>query len=39
MMRGPGPRGPHGMKGAGRPGAKNPGKTLKRILAEVMKRY
>ena len=37
MMRGPGPRGPQGMKG--RPGAKNPGKTLKRILSEVMKRY
>ncbi|MBQ7885637.1 MAG: ABC transporter ATP-binding protein [Clostridia bacterium] len=36
-MRGPGPRGPQGMKG--RPGAKNPGKTLKRILSEVMKRY
>ena len=38
MMRGPkGHGGPGGMKG--RPGAKNPGKTLRRILSEVMKRY
>ncbi|MBQ6859009.1 MAG: ABC transporter ATP-binding protein [Clostridia bacterium] len=37
-MRGPkGHGGPGGMKG--RPGAKNPGKTLRRILSEVMKRY
>ena len=42
MMRGPGPGGPHGPKGMpmkGRPGAKDPKKTLKRILSEVMKRY
>ena len=40
MMRGPGPRGPKGpMGGPGRPGAKDPKKTLKRILAEVMKHY
>ena len=37
MMRG-GP-GAARMKNAGRPGAKNPGKTMKRIIAEVMKRY
>ena len=38
MMRGPG--GARGaMKNAGRPGAKNPGKTMKRILSEVMSRY
>jgi len=41
MMRGTkghgGPHGPGGMKG--RSGAKNPGKTLRRILSEVMKRY
>lgn len=38
MMRGHG--GPHRhMKGAGRPGAKNPMKTLRRILSEVMRRY
>ena len=41
MMRGPkGPGGPHGPGGMkGRPGAKNPGKTFKRIIHEVMKRY
>ena len=44
MMKGPkGPGGPHGPGGAGgmkgRPGAKNPGKTFRRILSEVMKRY
>ena len=40
MMRGPGPRGPHGPMGMkGRPGAKNPGKTFRRIVSEVMKRY
>ena len=39
-MRGPGPGGPRGaMKGAGMPGAKNPGKTMKRIFSEVMSRY
>ena len=37
MMRGPG--GPRGMKHAGKPGAKNPGKTLRRIISEVMRRY
>lgn len=26
-------------RNAGKPGAKNPGKTLKRIFAEVMSRY
>ena len=36
MMRGHG--GPHGRM-AGRPGAKNPGRTMKRILSEVMARY
>ncbi len=36
MMKGP--HGPHGPMG-GRPGAKNPGRTMKRILSEVMKRY
>ena len=36
MMRGPGPK---GMKNAGRPGAKNPGKTLLRIFREVVSRY
>ena len=41
MMRGPkGPGGLHGPGGMkGRPGAKNPGKTFKRIIHEVMKRY
>lgn len=39
MMRGPGPGGPRGMKHAGKPGAKNPKKTLMRILREVMSRY
>ena len=40
MMRGPrGPHGPKGMPMKGRPGAKDPKKTLKRILSEVMKRY
>ena len=42
MMKGPGPKGPggpHGMPMKGRPGAKDPKKTLKRILSEVMKRY
>ena len=39
MMRGPGPGGPKGMKGPGRPGAKNPGKTLARIFREIMSRY
>ncbi|MDO5378648.1 MAG: ABC transporter ATP-binding protein [Clostridia bacterium] len=34
MMRGPG-----NMKNAGRSGAKNPMKTLRRILAEMMSRY
>ncbi len=38
MMRGPG--GPRGMmKNAGKPGAKNPRKTLMRIVREVMSRY
>ena len=38
MMRGPG--GPNArMKNAGRPGAKNPMKTFRRILSEIMKRY
>ncbi|MBR5287235.1 MAG: ABC transporter ATP-binding protein [Clostridia bacterium] len=37
MMRGPGPKGPMG--GPGRPGAKDPKKTLGRILSEVMKHY
>ena len=37
MMRGPG--GPRGMKHAGKPGAKNPKKTLMRILREVMSQY
>ena len=37
MMRG-GP-GAARMKNAGKPGAKNPGKTMKRILSEVMSRY
>ncbi|MGN0995507.1 MAG: ABC transporter ATP-binding protein, partial [Candidatus Ventricola sp.] len=34
MMKGP--HGPHGRRG---PGAKNPGRTMKRILHEVMSRY
>ncbi|MBQ2834657.1 MAG: ABC transporter ATP-binding protein, partial [Clostridia bacterium] len=38
MMRGPG-GGKNAMKNAGMPGAKNPGKTMKRILSEVMSRY
>ena len=38
MMRGPG-GGKNAMKIAGMPGAKNPGKTMKRILSEVMSRY
>ena len=38
MMRGPG--GPNArMKNAGRPGAKNPMKTFRRILSEIMTRY
>jgi len=37
MMRGP--SGPRGMKNAGKPGAKNPKKTLMRIIREVMSRY
>ncbi|MBP3655463.1 MAG: ABC transporter ATP-binding protein [Clostridia bacterium] len=37
-MRGPG--GPNArMKGAGRPGAKNPGKTFRRIVSEIMEHY
>ena len=41
-MNGPkGPGGPGGPGGkfAGRPGAKNPMKTIKRIFAEIMKHY
>ena len=38
MMKGHGPHGPRGPMGKG-PGAKNPGKTMKRILSEVMRRY
>ena len=38
MMKGHGPHGPRGPMGKG-PGAKNPGKTMKRILYEVMRRY
>ena len=37
MMKGP--HGPHGQRGAGAPGAKHPGRTMKRILSEVMSRY
>ena len=37
MMRG-GPGGAR-MKNAGKPGAKHPGKTMKRIIGEVMSRY
>ena len=36
-MHGPGPR--HAMKNAGKPGAKNPGKTLRRIFAEILAHY
>ena len=32
-------KGPHGPRGGRGPGAKNPGKTMKRILREVMSRY
>jgi len=42
MMRGSGRGGhggPKGMKIPGRPGAKNPGKTLMRIFREIMSRY
>ena len=39
-MRGPGGHGGrNAMKQAGMPGAKNPGKTMKRIFSEVMSRY
>ena len=38
MMKGPRPKGPMKVPG-GRPGAKNPSKTLKRIFAEVMRNY
>ena len=39
-MRGPaGHGGRNAMKQAGMPGAKNPGKTMKRIFSEVMSRY
>ena len=31
--------GPRNLKNAGKPGAKNPMKTLKRIFAEIGKRY
>jgi len=37
MMKGHGPM--RNMKNAGKPGAKNPMKTLKRIFAEMMSRY
>ena len=38
MMRGHGPKGPKGPMGK-RPGAKDPKKTLKRILSEVIRHY
>ena len=40
-MKGPGPKGPGGPGGkfAGKPGAKNPMKTMKRIIAEIMEHY
>ena len=36
-MHGPGPH--HAMKHAGRPGAQNPGRTLRRIYGEIFTRY
>ena len=36
-MHGPGPH--HAMKNAGRPGAQNPGRTLRRIYGEIFTRY
>ena len=36
-MHGPGPH--HNMKHAGKPGAKNPGRTLRRIFSEILAHY
>ena len=36
-MHGPGPH--RAMKHAGKPGAKNPGRTLRRIFSEILAHY